>query len=157
METLYGNPLHKSLQTLYGNPLWKPFTETLYENLLHNPFMENLYRTLYGNPLEKPFMEILYRNPLQTPFKVFLVIVLLSVGIAHLVFNKSGNHYTWRKVTTTVHNIIVGRLWVDNHGEMDITNHITGDRCHLKYTPYSYFSRDAPRKVDNVWWWTRPL
>lgn len=75
---------------------------------------------------------------------------IIPLGIAHLVFNKSGNHYTWRKVTTTVHNIIVGRLWVDNHGEMDITNHITGDRCHLKYTPYSYFSRDAPRKVTGV-------
>ena len=68
-------------------------------------------------------------------------------GIAHLTFNKSGSHYTWRKVTTTVHNIIVGRLWVDNQGEMDITNHTTGDKCHLKYSAYSYFSREPPRKV----------
>ena len=68
-------------------------------------------------------------------------------GIAHLTFSKSGSHYTWRKVTTTVHNIIVGRLWVDNQGEMDITNHTTGDKCHLKYSAYSYFSREPPRKV----------
>ena len=34
-------------------------------------------------------------------------------GVAHLKFNKSGNHYTWKKVTTTVHNIIVGKLWID--------------------------------------------
>ena len=68
-------------------------------------------------------------------------------GIAHLTFSKSGGHYTWRKVTTTVHNIIVGRLWVDNQGEMDITNHTSGDKCHLKYSAYSYFSREPPRKV----------
>lgn len=59
----------------------------------------------------------------------------------------SGNHYTWRKVTTTVHNIIVGKLWVDQSGEMDITNHVTGDKCHLKFIPYSYFSRETQRKV----------
>ncbi|KAK7505919.1 hypothetical protein BaRGS_00002641 [Batillaria attramentaria] len=75
---------------------------------------------------------------------------IIPMGIAHLQFSKSGNHYTWRKVTTTVHNIIVGRLWVDNQGEMDITNHTTGDTCHLKYSAYSYFSKESPRKVTGV-------
>lgn len=32
-------------------------------------------------------------------------------------------------------------------GEIDVVNHRTGDRCHLKFAPYSYFSRDVPRKV----------
>ncbi|GAB1610837.1 oxysterol-binding protein 1-like isoform X4, partial [Argonauta hians] len=75
---------------------------------------------------------------------------IIPMGISHLQFTKTGDHYTWRKVTTTVHNIIVGRLWVDNHGEMDIKNHSTGDTCHLKYSAYSYFSRDTPRKVTGV-------
>ncbi|XP_075218829.1 oxysterol binding protein isoform X2 [Lycorma delicatula] len=69
------------------------------------------------------------------------------LGTAHLIFNKSGNHYTWRKVTTTVHNIIVGKLWVDQHGDMDIINHADGSKCHLSYIPYSYFNRDTQRKV----------
>ena len=62
----------------------------------------------------------------------------------------TGNHFTWRKVTTTVHNIIVGKLWVDQSGEMDITNHVTGDKCHLKFIPYSYFSRETQRKVSEA-------
>ena len=33
-------------------------------------------------------------------------------------------------------------------GEIDVVNHQTGDRCHLKFAPYSYFSRDVARKVD---------
>ncbi|XP_074602922.1 oxysterol binding protein [Brevipalpus obovatus] len=69
------------------------------------------------------------------------------VDINHLEFTKQGYHYTWHKVTTTVHNIIVGKLWVDNHGDMVINNHITGDRCLLRFSPYSYFSRETPRKV----------
>ncbi|XP_046385783.1 oxysterol-binding protein 1 isoform X2 [Ischnura elegans] len=72
---------------------------------------------------------------------------VIPLGTAHLEFNASGNHYTWRKVTTTVHNIIVGKLWVDQSGDMDIVNHKTGDKCHLKYIPYSYFTRDVQRKV----------
>lgn len=73
-----------------------------------------------------------------------------QIGIVHLVFPRSGNHYTWHKVMTTVHNIIVGQLWVDNHGETNIINHTTGDQCHLQYNAYSYFSRDTPpRKVGS--------
>lgn len=72
---------------------------------------------------------------------------IIPLGVAHLHFHSTGNHYTWRKVTTTVHNIIVGRLWIDQHGDMEIVNHHTGDKCNLKYVPYSYFSRDVLRKV----------
>lgn len=37
----------------------------------------------------------------------------VSPGAIHLQFHASGNHYVWRKVTSTVHNIIVGKLWID--------------------------------------------
>ncbi|XP_034237415.1 oxysterol-binding protein 1 isoform X2 [Thrips palmi] len=72
---------------------------------------------------------------------------IIPLGTSHLEFDASGNHYTWRNVTTTVHNIIVGKLWVDQHGDTDIINHKDGTKCHLKYIPYSYFTRDAQRKV----------
>ncbi|XP_063849848.1 oxysterol-binding protein 1-like isoform X6 [Scylla paramamosain] len=72
---------------------------------------------------------------------------IIPLGIAHLEFGNTGNHYTWRKVSTTVHNMIVGKLWLDNHGEMEIVNHQTGDKCCLKFVPYSYFSRETPKKV----------
>ncbi|KAK2587462.1 hypothetical protein KPH14_003169 [Odynerus spinipes] len=75
---------------------------------------------------------------------------VIPLGTAHLEFNSGQEHYTWRKVTTTVHNIIVGKLWVDQSGDMDIVNHKEGIKCHLKYIPYSYFSRDSQRKVKGV-------
>lgn len=70
------------------------------------------------------------------------------VGTCHLVFRRTGHHYTWHKIPLTVHNIIVGRLWIDNSGEMDIINHNTGEKCHLSYKPYSYFSNEKPRRVS---------
>ncbi|CAF0742755.1 unnamed protein product [Didymodactylos carnosus] len=75
---------------------------------------------------------------------------ITPLGYSHLVFKNTGNHFTWKKVTTLVNNIIVGKLWIDNVGEMDIINHTTKDVCKLKYYPYSYFSKDVPRKVTGV-------
>ena len=36
------------------------------------------------------------------------------IGCIHLVFHRSACHYTWNKLVVTIHNIIVGKLWVDN-------------------------------------------
>ncbi|KAG5679288.1 hypothetical protein PVAND_008867 [Polypedilum vanderplanki] len=79
-------------------------------------------------------------------------IQVVPLGNAHVEFTANGNKFSWRKVTTTVHNIIVGRLWVDNHGDMEIIgeNNATGYKCHLKYLPYSYFTRDSQRRVKGV-------
>lgn len=77
---------------------------------------------------------------------------VIPLGNAYVEFRKSGNRYGWRKVMTTVHNIIVGKLWVDHHGDMDIIGRKStkGYKCHLKYIPYSYFSKDSQRKVKGV-------
>lgn len=71
------------------------------------------------------------------------------LGITHLVFKNSGNHYTWRKVKTVVHNIVIGKLWIDQHGEMEVVNHLRGDKCYMKFEPYSYFG-GTPKKVTGT-------
>ncbi|XP_014209543.1 oxysterol-binding protein 1 isoform X2 [Copidosoma floridanum] len=75
---------------------------------------------------------------------------IYPLGTVHLEFKDGDHHYTWHKVTTTVHNIVVGKLWVDQSGDTDIVNHKQGVKCHLKYVPYSYFARDSQRKVKGV-------
>ncbi|XP_008422338.1 oxysterol-binding protein 2 isoform X1 [Poecilia reticulata] len=77
-------------------------------------------------------------------------ISVVPLGNIHLQFHSSGNHYVWSKVTSTVHNIIVGKLWIDQSGDIDIMNTTTKDTCRLKFSPYSYFSREVPRKVTGV-------
>ncbi|KAF1762022.1 hypothetical protein GCK72_010283 [Caenorhabditis remanei] len=75
---------------------------------------------------------------------------VIPIGFTHVVFPSTNSHFSYRKITTTVHNIIVGKLWIDNHGEMEITNHTTNEKCVLKFVPYSYFSREQPRKVYGI-------
>ena len=64
-------------------------------------------------------------------------------------FVSSGTRYSWKKVTTTVHNVIVGKLWLDHSGEIIISSHGNNVNisCHLKFTPYSYFYPHQQRKV----------
>lgn len=78
---------------------------------------------------------------------------LLSVtpiGLQHVYFENNKQHYSFDRITTTAHNIIVGKLWMDQSGEQTCWNHTSKDKCVLKYHPYSYFSRDPPRRVSGL-------
>jgi len=68
-------------------------------------------------------------------------------GIAHLMFTKTGDHYTWKKVKTNVNNVIVGTLWIDHVGEVNIVNHSTKDNCRLVFPGYGIMSKNKPRTV----------
>lgn len=68
-------------------------------------------------------------------------------GVFHLVFNKSKNHFTWNKVCTIVHNLILGNLWVDHTGTMEMKNHKTGWQCIVEFVPYSFYNKDEQRCI----------
>ena len=68
------------------------------------------------------------------------MVSFVSLGRYSSRVAETGDHFTWTKVSTKVHNIIVGSLWVDQHGTMDITNHRTGEVCTMEYVPYAMFS-----------------
>jgi len=72
---------------------------------------------------------------------------IFPIGTSHCIFKETGHHFTWNKVCTTVHNIIVGKLWVDQSGEITLKEHTTGATGNVKFHPYSYFSRDVPRRI----------
>lgn len=113
--------------------------------------MASKFRGKYLQVLNLPFFDFIFITFLG--FILICLIFLFKVvplGTVHLEFDNDDAHYTWRKVTTTVHNIVVGKLWVDQSGDMEIVNHKNGNKCHIKYIPYSYFSRDSQRKVKGI-------
>lgn len=69
------------------------------------------------------------------------------IGSSHLVLHRSRSHYTWNRVATTIHNIIVGSPWIDQSGEMKVTNHTSSEEGLLEFHAYSYFSTEKQRKV----------
>uniref|UniRef100_A0A8B9FW95 Oxysterol-binding protein n=1 Tax=Amazona collaria TaxID=241587 RepID=A0A8B9FW95_9PSIT len=55
--------------------------------------------------------------------------------------------YTWTNPTCCVHNIIVGKLWIEQYGNVEITNHKTGEKCILSFKPCGLFGKEL-HKVE---------
>ncbi|KAJ7547513.1 hypothetical protein O6H91_08G089100 [Diphasiastrum complanatum] len=73
---------------------------------------------------------------------------VIPAGLCHLRFPKFGEHYTWNQVTSCVHNIVMGKLWMDNYGEMVVRNHKTGEMSRIRLHKAS--SRDRCRVTGKV-------
>jgi len=117
---------------------WKCFAEQV---MHHPPMVAQHCESVYG---WKCWQEFTMRSKFKGKY-----LEIEPIGITHLEFTNSGNHYTWRKVKTIVHNIVIGKLWIDNSGEMELMNHTTNDKCYMKFEPYSYFG-GTPKKVTGT-------
>lgn len=51
--------------------------------------------------------------------------------------------YSWRKLKTSVVGIIVGNPTIDNYGEIEITNHTTGEKCVINCIPRGWRASQA--------------
>ncbi|XP_050388656.1 oxysterol-binding protein-related protein 6 isoform X1 [Patella vulgata] len=60
------------------------------------------------------------------------------LGTVNVTLPKYNDHYRWNKVTTCVHNLLGGQRWVDQYGEMKITN--GNIVCKLTFTKASHWS-----------------
>ncbi|XP_023018178.1 oxysterol-binding protein-related protein 6 isoform X2 [Leptinotarsa decemlineata] len=71
------------------------------------------------------------------------------LGNVNVLLPKTGDLYTWNKVTTCVHNLFSGQRWVDQYGELRITNgRIT---CKLTFAKASYWSAKRHEVVGAVY------
>lgn len=63
----------------------------------------------------------------------------------HLIINRWNEAYTWTNVNCCVHNIIVGKLWMEQYGTMEVVSHTTGLRAVLTFKPAGWASKDLHR------------
>ncbi|CAN0195723.1 unnamed protein product [Lampetra fluviatilis] len=68
-------------------------------------------------------------------------------GIITLELPRYGEAYTWTNPSCCVHNVIVGKLWIEQYGTVEITNHKTGDKCMLTFKPCGLFGKEL-HKVE---------
>ncbi|KAM9845042.1 oxysterol-binding protein-related protein 1-like [Aulostomus maculatus] len=68
-------------------------------------------------------------------------------GIITLELPKYNEAYTWTNPTCCVHNIIVGQLWIEQYGNMEVINHRTGERCSMVFKPCGLFGKEL-HKVE---------
>ncbi|XP_077471750.1 oxysterol-binding protein-related protein 1 [Stigmatopora argus] len=68
-------------------------------------------------------------------------------GIITLELPKYNEAYTWTNPTCCVHNIIVGQLWIEQYGSVEVVNHKTGERCNMTFKPCGLFGKEL-HKVE---------
>uniref|UniRef100_A0A4W5QF81 Oxysterol-binding protein n=2 Tax=Hucho hucho TaxID=62062 RepID=A0A4W5QF81_9TELE len=68
-------------------------------------------------------------------------------GIITLELPRYNEAYTWTNPTCCVHNIIVGQLWIEQYGNLEVLNHKTGERCCLNFKPCGLFGKEL-HKVE---------
>ncbi|KAK3545931.1 hypothetical protein QTP70_016970 [Hemibagrus guttatus] len=68
-------------------------------------------------------------------------------GIITLELPKHKEAYTWTNPTCCVHNIIVGQLWIEQYGNVEVINHKTGEKCSLTFKSCGLFGKEL-HKVE---------
>lgn len=73
-------------------------------------------------------------------------------GIAHvkLRINGAEEHYTFKKVTTSVSGFVTGSPTIDHYGDMNIKCHTTGDECTMTFKPRGWRSSGMHELKGNV-------
>ncbi|XP_063738329.1 oxysterol-binding protein-related protein 2-like isoform X1 [Eleginops maclovinus] len=66
-------------------------------------------------------------------------------GTITLELLKHNEAYTWSNPYCCVHNIILGKLWIEQYGTVEIVNHSTGDKCVLNFKPCGMFGKELHR------------
>ena len=63
------------------------------------------------------------------------------VGKNHLILKRSGDHYMWDKPFTNVHNIIIGKIYVEHYGVVEVVNSATGDTAVVDFKKQGWFDK----------------
>lgn len=66
-------------------------------------------------------------------------------GIVSVSLPRWNETYTWQNVNCCVHNVIVGKLWMEQFGTMEIINHATNIKAILQFKPAGSAHKDLNR------------
>lgn len=72
-------------------------------------------------------------------------------GIVTVELPKWNEAYTWTNVNCCVHNIIVGKMWIEQYGSMEIVNKQNGMKAVLTFKPAGLGSKDLHRVEGTIY------
>lgn len=64
-----------------------------------------------------------------------------SLGFTNVFLKPFQELYKWHPVKTVVHNVILGKAWLDHFGELKIVNKTTGEKAIIEFTKCGWFSK----------------
>lgn len=66
-------------------------------------------------------------------------------GIVTVELLRWNEAYTWSNVNCCVHNIVVGKMWIEQYGTMEIVNKMNGLKATLTFKPAGSGSKELHR------------
>uniref|UniRef100_A0A8C4R8F3 Oxysterol-binding protein n=1 Tax=Eptatretus burgeri TaxID=7764 RepID=A0A8C4R8F3_EPTBU len=77
---------------------------------------------------------------------------IVPEGTVHVTLPKYGDHYSWNKVASCIHNILAGQRWIEHYGEINIVNHNDKScHCKLSFLKASYWSSNCNEVHGSVY------
>ena len=67
---------------------------------------------------------------------------VFPAGRIELFLETTQERYVWNKASISIHNLVLGQLWLDFHGEIQIKNVTTGDIAKIRLTKARGFGMD---------------
>lgn len=112
-------------------PEWRWFTE----QVSHHPPISAFHAEgdgwyTYGNTNVKNFF---WGGSLE----------IRCIGLQHMFFTRTNDHYIIQRPENSANNLILGTLYVDLHGKMDMTNLNTGSKANLYVHRQGWTKRNA--------------
>jgi len=74
-----------------------------------------------------------------------------ELGMHHVILKKFNDVFEWPGLKTVVHNVIIGRLWIDHFGELELVNQTTGDRATLEFKECGWFGKNRWEVSGNIY------
>ena len=117
------------------------------EQVSHHPpitafYAESLLLNKANQPLWKYYGQI---YPVLKLNVMSAAIEAYPEGIQTIEIPEFNETYTWFPPKIFAHNLLIGKLWFEFHGKIDITNHKLNLKCKLDFIPYSWFSKGLNR------------
>jgi len=139
------------------NRLMKPFNPLLGETfeLETNGFRVISEQVSHHPPVsaihcDHPVFAFWGNTEVKTSFKGTYLQVN-PTGTFHLVIKPYNDHFVFHKIKTNVHNIIMGKIYIENHGDLEMSNYTTGDRATLNFVKKkSWFEKTTHEVTGSV-------
>lgn len=150
-----GNSKQNSPFSAFGALLVKPFNPLLGESFEYVDEKKDLFfhseQVSHHPPIgashcETPNWVYYQTQSVKTKF-LGNSLDVTPIGVAHVVLKKYNEHYQWPNIKTLVHNLIIGRMWVDHFGPCPVTvtkndtNEPIPIKGDLKYKQCGWFGR----------------
>ncbi|XP_052872436.1 oxysterol-binding protein-related protein 2 isoform X1 [Anopheles cruzii] len=71
-------------------------------------------------------------------------------GVVTVEFPKLHEAYSWTNVNCCVHNVIVGKLWIEQYGPMEVVSHQHGLKATLNFKPSGWNNKDLHRVEGHI-------